>query len=81
MNEPLKNMYNQQYVTDLAAAIKKEYPTFDGETFAARVLDEGWDARELKQRMRHITVVMHDFFACRLPRRARYPAQGIAPAG
>ena len=48
MGEPLKNMYNQQYVTDLAAAIKKEYPVFDGETFAARVLDEGWDARELK---------------------------------
>ena len=61
MGEPLKNMFNQQYVSDLAAAIEKEYPAFDGEPFAARVLDEGWQARELKQRMRHITVVMHDF--------------------
>ena len=61
MSEALKNMYNQQYVSDLAAAIVKEYPVFDGEAFAARVLDEGWQTRELKQRMRHITVVLHDF--------------------
>ena len=61
MGEPFKNLYNPQYVADLAAEVKKECPAFDGETFATRVLDEDWEARELKQRMRHIAVVLHDF--------------------
>ncbi len=59
MNEPLKNMYNQQYVSDLAAAI--EYPNFNGEAFLACVINDDWEARELKERMRHITIVLHDF--------------------
>ena len=59
MNEPLKNMYNRQYVSDLAAAI--EYPDFNGEAFLACVINDDWEARELKERMRHITTVLHDF--------------------
>ncbi len=61
MAEPLKNMYNQQFVTDLAAALKKVYPAFDGDGFSVRVFDGDWEARELKDRMRHITTVLHDF--------------------
>jgi 3-methyladenine DNA glycosylase AlkC len=54
-------MYNEQSVDALAAAIQKEHPTFDREAFLARVFDQAWDARELKERMRHITTVLHDF--------------------
>ncbi|MCP4536143.1 MAG: DNA alkylation repair protein [Chloroflexi bacterium] len=61
MNEPLKNMYNQQYVSDLATAIQREYPDFDTEAFSAHIINDDWEGRELKQRMRHITTVLHDF--------------------
>ena len=59
--EPLKNMYNQQFVADLAATLKNVYPDFDGDVFSVRVFDGDWEARELKDRMHHITTVLHDF--------------------
>lgn len=66
MGEPLKNMYNQQYVSNLAAAIRheclaREHLAFDTEAFLARIINDDWEARELKERMRHITTVLHDF--------------------
>jgi 3-methyladenine DNA glycosylase AlkC len=56
----LKDMFNRQFVDALVAAIQREYPAFDREAFSERVFDAGWKARELKQRMRHITMRMHD---------------------
>jgi 3-methyladenine DNA glycosylase AlkC len=56
-----KNIYNQQYVGDVAGAVKDEYAAFDGETFTSRIFDADWEARALKERMRHITVTLHDF--------------------
>lgn len=57
----LKNMFNEQSVAALADAIQRAYTAFDKASFSARVFDDGWESRELKQRMRHITVVVHDF--------------------
>jgi 3-methyladenine DNA glycosylase AlkC len=57
----LKDMFNEQSVIALADAVRRQYPTFDREAFAAGVFDDGWKARELKERMRHITTVLHDF--------------------
>lgn len=57
----LKNMFNEESVAALAGAIQREHPAFDREAFLARVFDEGWGARELKERMRHITTVLHGF--------------------
>lgn len=61
MNIKIKDLYNEQSVAALATAIQKEYPGFDAGVFSVRVFDEGWEARELKARMRHITTVLHDF--------------------
>jgi 3-methyladenine DNA glycosylase AlkC len=61
MAEPIKNMFNPQYVADLADAVQTQYSSFDKESFVAQVLDEDWEARELKERMRHITVTLHEF--------------------
>jgi len=55
----LKDLFNEQSVAALADAIHREHPPFNEETFATRVFDEGWTARELKERMRHITTVLH----------------------
>lgn len=56
MPEALKNIFfTEEFVNSLAAAIQEIYPPFDAEAFRARALDNGWEARELKARMRHIT--------------------------
>ncbi len=59
MDTALKNIFNEQSLTALATAIQQAYPNFDRQGFTARVFDEGWAARELKERMRHITTVLH----------------------
>ncbi len=61
MAEPLKNVYNQAYLDDLAAALGDRYSPFDTEGFLAQIMDEQWQERALKERMRHITLAIHDF--------------------
>jgi 3-methyladenine DNA glycosylase AlkC len=56
----IKDYFNKQTVGELAVAIREQYATFDAEAFTARVFDEGWVARELKERIRHITTILHD---------------------
>jgi len=58
MPEPLKNAYNQQYITRLAKRIKNAWPIFDDSLFIAKVLDDQWEGKELKTRMKHISVMM-----------------------
>jgi 3-methyladenine DNA glycosylase AlkC len=57
----LKDLFNQQSVAALAEAFQRVYAAFDRQAFTARVFDSEWEARELKERMRHITIVMHDY--------------------
>jgi 3-methyladenine DNA glycosylase AlkC len=56
-----KDYFNEQSVGALVTAIEDQHPPFDREAFLARVFDDGWTARELKARMRHITTVLGDF--------------------
>jgi len=61
MAEPLKNMFNQAYLDDLSAALEALHPPFDTGAFLARVIDDQWQGRALKERMGHITIVLHGF--------------------
>ena len=63
----LKQMFNQSFVTILANAIQAAYPPFDTTAFAVQVFDPGWEGRELKARMRHITTTLHDFLPADYP--------------
>lgn len=56
----IKDLFNEQSVAALAAAIQREYPPFDAGAFTSRVFDGEWEDRELKERIRHITVALHD---------------------
>jgi 3-methyladenine DNA glycosylase AlkC len=57
----LKSMYTEQCVTDFAAAVKAAWAEFDATAFVAAVLDDRWQARELKERTRHISHTLHAF--------------------
>ncbi len=58
MAEPLKNMYNTQFINELGQVIQQTHPAFDTTQFNERVFDEQWEKRELKQRSRHIADVL-----------------------
>ncbi|MFC1960370.1 DNA alkylation repair protein [Chloroflexota bacterium] len=58
--EPLKNMYNDAFFQKLVGAITGVYADFEGSAFLALIYDDAWEGRELKARMRHITVTLHD---------------------
>lgn len=59
MAEPLKNSYNEAFAGRLIAELQLHYPLFKGDLFKQQLFDSAWPARELKQRMRHITVTLH----------------------
>lgn len=59
--EPLKNVYSNQFISDLAQKLKKNYTSFNSVEFLNTVFDNEWPQKELKQRMRHITNSLHIF--------------------
>ena len=67
MPEPLKNAYNQQYITRLANSIKQAWPSFDELVFISKVLDDQWEGKELKARMKHISLMMRDCLPSSFP--------------
>jgi len=59
MAEPLKNMFNTQFMARLAQAVQGEYVAFESGLFVSRVFDDTWEGRELKDRTRHIVNCLH----------------------
>ena len=57
-NFALKDMFNRETVGILASAVKTEYPEFQGENFLQNVFNEGWEELALKERVRHITLML-----------------------
>ena len=61
MAEQLKNVYTDQYITNLANKIKENYKEFNTNSFISSVFDKSWNDLELKQRMRHIALMINEF--------------------
>ncbi len=59
MADALKDMYNPAFFADLTAAVNGVYPAFDAEKFRAGIYDETWEARPLKNRVRHVAMTLH----------------------
>jgi 3-methyladenine DNA glycosylase AlkC len=57
----LKDLFNEESVGALGRAIQGACPTFDPDAFAATLFDGAWPDRELKQRMWHISQVLHRY--------------------
>ena len=56
----IKDLLNEESVGDLAEAVHAARGTFDRGAFMIRVFDGDWLSRALKQRIRHITLALHD---------------------
>ncbi len=61
MPEQLKNLFfTQESISHLANSIQRKYHGFDKNKFINEVFDESFEEKELKQRMRHVTIVLKD---------------------
>jgi 3-methyladenine DNA glycosylase AlkC len=61
MPEAFKDIFFQRpFFDDLVSALKAAYPAFDSDTFLARIFDDRWAARPLKDKVRHVTLTLHD---------------------
>lgn len=60
MAEPLKNIYNDIFFAELTTSLQKALPGFDAKKMIAAVKNNEWPAMELKQRMRHLSTVLHN---------------------
>ena len=76
MPEPLKNLYNKKLIGTLCVEINKEYKAFNSKEFTSTVFDSDWKNKELKQRMRHISLSLHQF----LPENFKHALSILKPA-
>lgn len=58
MAELFKNIYNKTLFNTFTKTVLKVHPDFNKESFLKHIFDTNWEDRELKQRMRHITITL-----------------------
>ena len=61
MPEALKNVYSVAFFESLFPVLKEYIQGFDSKNFLAMVMDKNWKNLELKQRMKHIALVLEKF--------------------
>jgi len=54
----LKAEFNPEFINKLGKAFKKQWPKFNTNKFAKSVLNNQWENRELKDRMRHVSLML-----------------------
>lgn len=63
MAKLLKDLYNKEYITLLSDTITKHHKVFDKDSFIKSIFNSDWENKELKQRMRHISITLGDFLS------------------
>lgn len=56
MAELFKNIYNEKFFGKFVESVLEVVPNFNQKLFLNEIYDDDWEDRELKQRMRHITL-------------------------
>jgi 3-methyladenine DNA glycosylase AlkC len=59
--EPLKNVYSPVFIDSLTKSLKQVYPALNQKAFVKAVFNADWEAKELKQRMKHLAHVLQQF--------------------
>lgn len=71
MAQALKDMYNPRFFEKLCPILKMCIPRFDCTDFIFRIFNNQWPDLELKERVRHITIVLHHFLPKDFPQAAQ----------
>ncbi len=60
MAELFKNIYNKQFFDKFTKSVKLVIEDFNTTSFLNSIFDDQWESRELKQRMRHISITLKE---------------------
>ncbi|WP_241474979.1 DNA alkylation repair protein [Priestia flexa] len=58
-----RDIYNKHFINKLAHSIEAAYSSFSKDAFISGVFHEEWHNQSLKERMRHITTMLHKHLA------------------
>lgn len=58
MGNLLKDIYSKEFYNNFSDILGEVVPTFDKKKFLKLIFTEGWNEKELKQRMRHTTIAL-----------------------
>jgi DNA alkylation repair enzyme len=61
MPEPLKNLYSVELVESLCEQVSNLYENFNEDGFSNHVINNEWEDKELKERMKHISESLHQY--------------------
>ncbi len=59
--EPFKNIYNEKEIVKLATEITQVYSEFQKDAFIDSLINEAWEEKELKERIRSISLSLGEF--------------------
>ncbi len=60
MAELFKNIYNTDFISQFSDIVTKINPDFNKTSFSNSIFNREWEAMELKQRMRHISITLNN---------------------
>lgn len=61
MSNLLKDIYSPAFFARFADVLNQTLPTFDKKKFLCSFIGDAWQQKELKERMRHTSTVLHKF--------------------
>ena len=61
MSSLLKDIYSVSFYDNFSDVLEEILPNFDRHKFKTAIFTESWDNKELKQRMKHTSFVLHQF--------------------
>lgn len=61
MSSLLKDIYSPAFYNSFSDVLIKTIPSFNKKRFIERIYQEGFEEKELKERMKHTTAVLHEF--------------------
>jgi len=62
MSYLLKDIYSPDFYNKFCSIAQHEIPTFNKKEFLRLIFDDSWQNKELKQRMKHTSLVLSSFF-------------------
>ncbi|MGV3541238.1 MAG: DNA alkylation repair protein [Rufibacter sp.] len=77
MATPLKEVYSPQFFDAFAKVLQQVLPTVYPAEFQRQIFTNGWENKELKERMRHTAQVLHHFLPKHFPEAVQVILQTI----
>lgn len=68
----LKDIYSKSFYYHFCEVAEEVIPNFDKKKFSKLIFDSEWERKELKERMRHTSYVLHEFMPDKFPKAVQY---------